>query len=134
MKRTILPVLLATIWISISEFVRNEFIVKSFWIKHYEKLGLVFPSEPVNGAVWGIWSLCFAITIFILAKKFTLLQTTFLSWFVGFVLMWIVIWNMSVLPIGILLFAVPLSLLEAFLASLIIKMLTKRLDNTEPNS
>jgi hypothetical protein len=125
MKRTILPVLLATIWISISEFVRNEFIVKSFWTKHYEKLGLVFPSEPVNGAVWGIWSLCFGITIFILAKKFTLLQTTFLSWFVGFVLMWIVIWNMSVLPVGLLLYAIPLSLLEAFLATFIIRSLTK---------
>ena len=134
MKKAVLPILLATIWISISEFVRNEFIVKSYWNSHYEKLGLVFPSEPINGAVWGIWSLCFAIAIFIIAKKFTLLQTAFLSWFVGFVLMWIAIWNMRVLPTGILFFAVPLSLLEAFLASLIIKMLTKRLDNIEQNS
>ena len=125
MKKTVLPILLATIWISVSEFVRNEFIVKSYWTKHYEKLGLVFPSEPINGAVWGIWSLCFAIAIFFIAKKFSLLQTTFLSWFVGFVLMWIVIWNMNVLPIGLLLFAVPLSLLEAFLATFIIKMLGK---------
>ncbi len=125
MKKTILSVLFATIWISISEFVRNEFIVKSYWTGHYEKLGLVFPAEPINGAVWGLWSLCFAIAIFIIAKKFTLLQTTFLSWFVGFVLMWIVIGNLSVLPAGLLLFAVPLSLLEAFLASFIIKKLTK---------
>ena len=124
-KKTILPVFLATTWISISEFVRNEFLVKSYWTEHYENLGLVFPSEPINGAIWGFWSLCFAIAIFIVAKKFTLLQTTFLSWFVGFVLMWIVIWNMNVLPIGILLFAIPLSFLEAFLASLIIKKLTQ---------
>ncbi|HSM46322.1 MAG TPA: hypothetical protein VK872_00790 [Draconibacterium sp.] len=121
MKKTILPILLATVWISVSEFVRNEFIVKSYWTSHYEKLGLVFPSEPVNGAVWGLWSLLFAIAIFIISKKFTLLQTTFLSWFVGFVLMWVVIGNMGVLPAGILLFAVPLSLLEAFVASYIIK-------------
>jgi hypothetical protein len=120
LKKTVLPILLATIWISISEFVRNEFIVKSYWKEHYEKLGLVFPSEPINGAVWGIWSLCFAIAIFIMAKKFSLFQTTLLSWFVGFILMWIVIWNMSMLPTGLLLFAVPLSLLEAFLASFII--------------
>ncbi len=124
MKKTVFPILLATIWISISEFIRNEFIVKSYWTGHYEKLGLVFPSEPINGAVWGIWSLCFAISIFIIAKKFSLLQTAILSWFVGFVLMWIVIWNMSVLPTRLLLFAVPLSLLEAFLASFIIKKLT----------
>jgi len=125
-KNTILPIFLATIWISISEFVRNEFIVKSYWTGHYEKLGLVFPSEPINGAVWGLWSLCFAIVIFIIAKKFSLLQTTLLSWFAGFVLMWIVIWNMSVLPTGLLLFAVPLSLLEAFLASFIIKKTTSK--------
>jgi hypothetical protein len=123
-KKTVLPVLLAAIWISISEFVRNEFLVKSYWTSHYEKLGLVFPSQPVNGAVWGLWSLCFAVAIFIIAKKFSLLQTTLLSWFAGFVLMWIVLWNMSVLPAGLLLIAVPLSLLEAFLASFIIKKLT----------
>jgi len=127
-KKAILPILFATIWISISEFVRNEFIIKSYWTKHYENLGLVFPSEPINGVIWGLWSLCFAVAIFIIAKKFSLLQTTFLSWFVGFVLMWIVIGNMNVLPYRILFFAVPLSLLEAFLASLIIKKLTKKSD------
>jgi hypothetical protein len=35
--------------------------------------------------------------------------------------MWVVIGNLGVLPIGILYFAVPLSLLEAFLAVIIIK-------------
>jgi len=125
LKKTILPILLATVWISISEFVRNEFIVKSYWTKHYEKLGQVFPSEPVNGAIWGIWSLCFAIVIFIIAKKFSLMHTTLLSWFVGFVLMWIVIGNLGVLPYGLLYFAIPLSLLESFIASLIINKLTR---------
>jgi hypothetical protein len=124
MKKVVLPILLATIWISISEFVRNEFIIKSYWTTHYEKLGLVFPSEPINGAVWGIWSLLFAIAIFIISKRFSLLQTTFLSWLFGFVLMWIVIGNMNVLPVRILPVAVPLSLLEAFLATFIIKKVT----------
>jgi hypothetical protein len=119
-KKTILPILLATIWISISEFVRNELLVKSYWTEHYDSLGLVFPSEPVNGAIWGLWSLLFAIAIFIISKKFKLIQTTLLSWFVGFVLMWVVVGNMGVLPYGILYFAVPLSLLEAFVASFLI--------------
>jgi hypothetical protein len=47
-----------------------------------------------------------------------------LSWFVGFVLMWVVIGNMGVLPKGLLYIAIPLSLLEAFLASFIIKKLS----------
>lgn len=123
-KKTIFPVLLATIWISISEFVRNEFLVKSYWIEHYKELGLVFPSEPSNGVVWGIWSLLFAISIIIIAKKFSLVQTFMLSWFVGFVLMWVVIGNLSVLPIGLLSLAIPLSLLEVFVAALIIKKLS----------
>ena len=124
-KKTILPIFLATIWISVSEFVRNQFIVQCYWIEHYKSLGLIFPAEPINGAIWGIWSLLFAIAIFIISKKFTLWQTTFLSWFVAFVLMWVVIGNMGVLPIGTLFWAVPLSLFEALIASLIIKALTK---------
>lgn len=122
-KNTILPIFAATLWISISEFVRNEFIVKSFWINHYNGLGLTFPSDPLNGAVWGIWSLLFAIAIFIFSKKFSLLYTTLLAWFVGFVLMWFVIGNLGVLPYGLLVYAIPLSLLEAFVASWIVKKL-----------
>lgn len=119
-KKTILPILAAATWISISEFVRNEFLLKTYWINHYESMGLVFPSEPVNGAIWGLWSLFFAIAIFIISKKFSLLQATFLSWFTGFVLMWTVVGNMGVFPFKILYVAFPLSILEAFIATFII--------------
>ena len=47
-------------------------------------MGLTFPEKPINSAVWGIWSLCFAIGTYIISRKFSLLQTTFLSWFVDF--------------------------------------------------
>jgi 4-amino-4-deoxy-L-arabinose transferase-like glycosyltransferase len=123
-KKTILPILLATVWISLSEFVRNTFLVHSNWVEHYQSLSMTFPEQPINGAIWGLWSLFFAIAIFILAKKFSLLQTTLLAWFVGFVLMWLVVGNMGVLPYRILPIAIPLSLLEAFLASFIIKKLS----------
>jgi hypothetical protein len=42
LKNTILPILLATVWISISEFVRNEFLLKSYWTDHYESMGWFF--------------------------------------------------------------------------------------------
>jgi hypothetical protein len=119
--KEILAIFLATVWISISEFVRNEVLLHSFWTKHYQSLGIKFPSEPINGAMWGVWSLLFAVSIFILAKKFSLWQTTFFSWFVGFVMMWVVIGNLNVLPFGLLWYAVPLSLLESFIASAIVK-------------
>lgn len=124
-KKTVLPVLLATVWISLSEFIRNEVLLKSNWIAHYQELGLIFPSEPVNGAIWGLWSLLFAIAIFIISKKFTFIQTTFLSWFVGFILMWVVAGNLNVLPLSILYFAVPLSLLEVLVATYIIIKIRK---------
>jgi len=124
LQKTIFPILLATLWISASEFLRNEFIVKSYWINHYHGLGLSFPSAPVNGAVWGVWSLLFAIAIFILAKKFTTAQTTFLSWFIAFVMMWVAIGNLGVLPMGLLVFGIPLSILESFVATWIIKKLS----------
>jgi hypothetical protein len=124
--KPVLSVLLATIWISISEFIRNQVLFKSYWIAHYQGLGIVFPSAPVNGAMWGVWSLMFAIAIYYLAKKFSLLQTTLLSWFMAFVMMWVVIGNLGVLPFGLLLFAVPLSLLEAFIAAWIIRYFSEK--------
>lgn len=124
MKKTVLPIFLATLWISLSEFIRNEIAFKSYWTNHYESLHLKFPSEPINGAMWGVWSLCFAIGIFILNKKFSLMQTFATAWFFGFVLMWLVIGNLSVLPFGLLPVAIPLSLLETFLAAWIIKKLS----------
>lgn len=121
LKNTVLPILLAGIWISISEFVRNELLFKHYWTGHYEKLGLVFPSEPLNGAVWGLWSILFASVVYILSKRYSLMETTALSWFAGFVLMWVVVGNLGLLPAGLLYAAVPLSLLEAFLAAYIIR-------------
>jgi hypothetical protein len=127
-KTIILPVLMATIWISISEFVRNEFLLKSLWIKHYKELGLTFPAAPINGAVWGIWSLMFAIAVFIIARKFTLWETMFLTWFVAFPMMWLVLGNLAVLPHMLILYAFPLSLLESFIATLIVKKIPPSLN------
>lgn len=125
-KKTILPILLSAIWISISEFARNELIAKSYWVHHYESLGLTFPTQLINGAIWGLWSFLFAVAIYVISKKFTLLETTFLSWFMGFVLMWVAIWNLNVLPPRMLLTAIPLSILEAFIAAWIIDRLSRK--------
>jgi hypothetical protein len=124
-KKTFLPIFLATVWIGLSEFARNQFLFKSYWTEHYAGLGLVFPEKPVNGALWGVWSLLFAVAIYIISKKFTLVQTALLAWFVGFVFIWVVIGNLGVLPCGIMPFAIPLSLLEAFVAAFIVKRLSK---------
>ena len=58
--------------------------------------------------------------VFIFSKKYTLFQTTLLSWFIGFVFMWLVVANLGVLPFETLFYAIPLSILEAFLATYVI--------------
>lgn len=119
--KNISAVLLGTVWISISEFVRNELLFKSFWIEHYQQQQLTFPDSAVNRIVWGIWSLLFAVAIFFITKRFTLLQATFIAWLMAFVMMWVVIGNLGMLPYRLLPYAVPLSILEAFIATVIIK-------------
>jgi len=85
---------------------------------------MAFPSEPVNGIVWMIWGFSFVTAIFIISRKFNLIQTALLCWFVAFVLMWIVTRNMSVLPNKILYSAIPLSLFEAFVGAYICRRMS----------
>ncbi len=124
MKKSFLAIISAFIWVSGTLFLRNEILLKSYWVTHYEQLGIIFPSEPINGVVWMIWSFLYTILFFILAKKYNLIQTALLAWFSGFALMEIVVGNMGVLPFGILIFAIPMSLVEAFGASFIMHKLS----------
>ena len=114
------------LWVNASEFFRNEVLLKSYWVDHYRTLGLEFPSEPVNGMMWMVWGFLFAAVIHMLSEKYHLLQAALLSWTVGFVLMWIVTWNLLVLPLSLLMFAVPLSLLEAFIGTLLCQKLAPK--------
>lgn len=125
LKNSIVPIFLSTAWIGLNEFFRNQFLFIDYWTEHYQGLGLTFPTEPINSAVWGVWSLVLVISIYIISGKFNLWHTTFLSWIVGFVLMWLVIGNMGVLPYKILFFAVPWSFLEVFGASYLCKKMIK---------
>lgn len=116
-SRNILAVLLTGIWVNASEFFRNELLFKHYWTEHYQSLGLTFPSAPANGMVWMLWGFLFGWAIFLISRKFDFKQTVQIGWLMGFVLMWLVIGNMGVLPVGILAYAVPLSLLEVFIAA-----------------
>ena len=115
-----LGIFLAAIWISASEFIRNEFLLKDYWVEHFRMMGLNFPDSPVNGAIWGLWSLFFAVFLYLINQQFRFWATTLIGWFGGFVLMWIVSANLGFLPVGVLTFAIPLSLLESLIAVWII--------------
>lgn len=124
MKKTILPVFATFIWISLTLFLRNEVLLKDYWVSHYQDLGITFPSEPVNGIVWVIWSLLYAIAFYIFSRKYSLVNTALIAWFTGFLMMEIVVGNLGVLPFGILVNAIPMSLVEVFGASFIVHRLS----------
>jgi hypothetical protein len=117
--RGIISVIIAGLWVNASEFFRNNVLLKSYWAEHYKSLGMIFPSEQKNGMIWVIWGFLYAIAIYLISRKFNLVQTALISWFMAFVLMWAVTLNLNVLPIGILVYAVPLSLVEALVGSYI---------------
>jgi hypothetical protein len=117
--RNIFAFILTGMWVNASEFLRNEVLLKSYWVDHYRSLGMTFPSEPKNGMMWVSWGFLFALAIYFISRRFTLIQTALVTWFMGFVLMWVVTWNLNVLPSALLVYALPLSLLEAFIGSYI---------------
>ena len=121
--RAVLAVLAAGIWINASEFGRNQVLLLSRWKDHYASLGLAFPTEPKNAAMWVVWGFVFAGVTFGVSRRFGLGATTLIGWVTAFLMMWLVTWNLSVLPLGILWFAVPLSVLEAFVAAYICRKL-----------
>ena len=123
-SRRIVTVLLTGIWVNACEFFRNEVLLKTYWVDHYRTLGMVFPSEAKNGMLWVAWGFLFAMAIYVISRKFSLIQTALISWFMAFVLMWVVAWNLNVLPAGILLYAAPLSLLEALVGSYICRKMS----------
>jgi predicted neutral ceramidase superfamily lipid hydrolase len=118
-SRSIIAVVLTGIWVNASEFFRNEILLKTYWIDHYQSLGMTFPSAPKNGMIWVAWGFLFAIAIYLISRRFNLIQTALISWLMAFVLMWVVTLNLNILPSAILIYAVPLSLLEVFIGSYI---------------
>jgi hypothetical protein len=117
--------LLAGIWVNAFEFVRNMVLLTRQWNEHYRDLGLVFPAAPVNGAVWVIWAFVFAGAMYVLTRRFGLWSAALLGWVTGFVLMWLVIGNLRVLPFAILPVAVPMSFVEAMGAAFICRKLAR---------
>jgi len=96
-------------------------VIESYWIEYYKNLNLVFPGDPSNAVIWMIWGFFFATIIFVLSKKFNSIHTILISWVAVFLMLWIVLINIEMLPLKILWYNIPLSLLEVYIAVLICK-------------
>jgi hypothetical protein len=86
---------------------------------HFKAANLVLPNEPINNILWLIWGVIIAVMIFVISKKYKVLQTTFIVWIIVYVTHWIALWNFSVLPLDILWLAVPLTFINVFVGALI---------------
>jgi len=124
-RRPVLAVMLAGVWVNLCEVVRNQVLLLPYWQAHYRDMGLVFPAQPVNAMLWMGWAFLLAGMAFAISRRFGLWQTTLLVWVMGFVMMWVVIWNLSVLPAGVLPIAVPFTLIEALGAAFICRRLAR---------
>ena len=121
MKLKLKSIMLVGGWIGASEFIRNELLFKSFWLDKYNSLGLDFPSSMINNLVWAIWSFTLAGLIIYLSEKLNFRSSIIVTWLFAFGMMWLVIGNMNVLPYRLLIFTLPLSLIEVIIAILISK-------------
>ncbi len=126
MKNHILAIFISGLWMNLSEFIRNELVIKNIWVDGFNEIGLTFPSAPINGATWGIWAFIFVGALSMLCKKFSVIESTLIAWVIGFVLLWIAMWNMGVLPKHLLYWAIPWSFLEVYIAALICTKLLNR--------
>jgi len=126
MKHAIYPIFLATLWITASEFIRNELLFKNLWVEHFASKGLKFETTALNGILWMVWSFGLAVLMFKLLQKFSFKESLFMAWLPAFWMMWITVYNLQVLPLNLLIFAIPLSFFEIWLAgNILLKYKTK---------
>lgn len=120
-KKTIWQIFVISIWINIFESLRWILFAKPDVDTYFKAANLVLPNQPINNILWLIWGIIIAVMIFIISKKFSVLQTTFIVWITVYVMHWIALWNMTVLPINILWLAVPLTFINVLIGVLISK-------------
>lgn len=124
--KAVWQILVIAVWINVSESVRWVLYSKPKFDALYRAMGRELPNRLSNGIWWMVWGLIMALLVFVLARKFTLLQTALLAWTAVFAMLWIALWNYAILPLDILWIAAPLSLLGVFIAAWIAKWLQGR--------
>lgn len=120
-KKTVWQIFVVSLWINIFETLRWVLFAKPDIDMYFKAANLVLPNQPINNILWMVWSIIMAVMIFIISKKFKVLQTTFIVWIIVYVMHWIALWNMTVLPINILWLAVPLTFINVLIGTLISK-------------
>lgn len=118
-KKAIWQIFVVSVWINIFETLRWVLFAKPDIDMHFKAANLVLPNEPINNILWLIWGIIIAGMIYTISKKYKVLETTFIVWITVYVMHWIALWNFAVLPINVLLLAVPLTFINVLVGALI---------------
>ena len=124
--RPVWQIAVLAVWVNLAETVRWVLYSKSRFEAVYRSFGVELPNEPVNGILWMLWGVMIAWIVYALSRRFTLLQTTLITWLAVFVSVWIALWNFALLPLGMLPVVAPLSLLTVYVAALVAQRLPPR--------
>lgn len=119
-------VLVAGLWMTLVQFLQNQWLFLSVWQDHFRGLGLGFTTTPANGILWTVWSLLQALLVRELLKTRAISTAVLIAWLTSFVMMWCTLYNLQVLPVKLLAVAVPISLTATYASALIIKRLDPR--------
>ena len=124
--------LLVSLWIHASETFRYFLFIMPEMQQFLAPLENVAPMNLSIFAIWGVWdTLLSGLVVFlywIYAQHFgeslrSAIYSGLISWLFFFVLFWIGLWNMNLASIKALMIALPLSLLEMVVASVLARYL-----------
>lgn len=113
-------VLAAGLWMTFVQFFQNQLLFLGVWQDHFRGLGLGFTTTPVNGILWTVWSILQALLVRELLKTREIVPAVLIGWLTSFVMMWCTLYNLRVLPLKLLVVAVPISLAGTYASALII--------------
>ena len=114
-------VIAAGLFMTAVQFIQNQLLFLAVWQDHFRSLGLEFATKPLNGILWMAWSFLDAYLLLVLLRALPLARAVLVAWLVGFVMMWCALYNLQVLPVQLLLAAVPISAAATFGSAHIIR-------------
>jgi hypothetical protein len=120
-KKAIWHVIIISIWINVAETIRWMVFAKPYFLSHTQKMNIEPPSGPLYLIIWLVWGVLLALFIYIISRKFSLIETTIIIWLSVYSGIWIMLFNLSLVTFPILVTIAAFCFIEIFFAALISK-------------
>lgn len=124
-KKAIWQVIIISIWINVAETIRWLVFAKPSFLSHFQSLNIEPPGGPLYLIVWFGWGILLALLIYIIYKKFTLVETTIIVWLSVYSGMWIMLFNLRLLSFPMLAALAAFCFIEIFIGALMCKYFQK---------